>query len=215
MITPKKYMEVSLLGITSLPNYQTVDRIIGSFQRKPTAYHIPPSPKDASLPEHLQGFKDMAVFITSDSEEATPDIQELSEGRFIIDKPSGVVIIPPGGALLAAIEKRTNVDFAKLSLQELCETLPRFFLEVAGLADDIELAITDQSSVKLKLTNSIYKNLYVQENRPKSISLLGCPLVSAITCAIAKTTGKPTIIEEQKTSPQGLRLQVSIKTKQD
>lgn len=215
MISPRKYFDASLLSSTGLPTYKTVDRIIKNYRHKPTAYHMPPSPKDPSLPEHLKGLTEMVAFITNESEEVAPDIQELAEGKFILHKPSGVVITPPGVALLEAIERRTNTDFAKMRLQELGETLPRHFLEESALADSIELTIEDPTSIKIAVTNSIYKNLYTQENRPKSISILGCPIISAITCAIAKTTGKPTVIQEQRASPRGLQLEAIIKIKQD
>jgi hypothetical protein len=76
VITPKKYVESTLLGSTVLPIYETIDRVINDLQKNPKAYHTPPYPKDVYLPEHLKGLKDMVVFITSENEKATPSIEE-------------------------------------------------------------------------------------------------------------------------------------------
>jgi hypothetical protein len=46
-------------------------------------------------------------------------------------------------------------------------------------------------------------NLYSEKYNLKSINLLGCPLVNAAACAIAKSIGKPTMIQEIKTTPNG------------
>jgi hypothetical protein len=215
MIAPTKYVEGSLLSVTAIPIYQTADRIIKSLEDEPTAYHTPPYPENAPLPDHLKGLKDMVVFITDDKEKAIPDFQELSEGKFIMNSPSGVALTPPGMGLLAAIENKTNSDFAKMSIEELCETLPRLILENLGLADEIEMTLQNPNTLRLKLINSIYRDLYNPGSKLKSISLLGCPIISAVACAVAKATGKPVTIQQIETSPHGLRLNATLRIKQE
>ncbi len=212
IIAPKRFVEVSFLDSAVLPNYRTADRIIRNLD-KPVAYHTPPYPRNVLLPEHLKGLTDMVVFITNESEKSAPDIQELSEGKFIMRNPPGIVISPPGIGILTTIENRTNTDFAKMNLEELCETLPRLLLENLPIADEIEMITHDPNIIKLKLTNSVYKNLYRPENNLRSISILGCPIVSAAACAIAKTTGKAVTIQQQETSPHGLKLNAVLKIK--
>ena len=214
IITPKRYVEGTLLDSAALPLYQTTDRIIKNFQQKPIAYHTPPYPKDVYLPDHLKGLKDMVVFITTENEKAIPSIQELAEGKFTMRKPHGVVVSPPGLGLLTTIENKTNADFTKMNLEELCETLPHLILDNFGLAHEMEMT-PEQNNVKLILFDSIYKNLYSNENNLKSIFILGCPIVSAAACAIAKTTGKPVTIQKQETSPDGSTLKALISIVQE
>ncbi len=213
VIAPKRYVESSALEAAVLANYQTVDRIIKTFNQ-PSAHYTPPYPKKVPLPEHLKGLKDMIVFIADNNERATPDIQELSEGKFIMSNPPGVAISPPGIGLLTTIEDKTNTDFTKMNLEDLCETLPRLILENFGLADEIEITIQDPSTVKLKLINSVYKHLYSSNSNLQSIFILGCPILSATACAIAKTTGKPVIIQRQETSANGSILHATLKIEQ-
>lgn len=209
-ITPRNFVEGSLLDATAISAYSTVDRMIRDLKYKGKGYHTPPYPKDVYLPEHLKGLKDMVVFISAENESETPSIQELAESKFLIHNPKGVLVTPPGLGLLTQIEKKMNADFTKMSIEELCEVMPRFILDNLNLAREMELTPKDDQ-VNLKLTDSIYKNLYSNENNLKSITLLGCPIVSAVACAIAKTSGKPVVIQKQETTPDGSTVQVSYK----
>jgi len=66
----------------------------------------------------------------------------------------------------------------------------------------------EKNQVHLKIFDSIYKNLYSREQNLKSAHFLGCPLVSAIACAIAKTTGKIVTIDKDSLSPDGQTIEV-------
>ena len=108
---------------------------------------------------------------------------------------------------MSQIEKTANIDFAKIHLNELCEMLPRFILENFSLAKEMEMELGD-GQVYLKTLNSLYKNFYSKENNFKSINLIGCPLVSAVACAVAKTSGKTVTIQKEKVSPDGSEIEV-------
>jgi hypothetical protein len=207
VITPRRFVEGSLLDATAISAYSTIDRMISDLKYKGKGYYTPPYPKDVYLPEHLKGLKDMVVFISAENEADMPSIQELAESKFLLQKPQGVLVTPPGIGLLTQIEKKVKVDLTKISLDELCEVMPRFILDNFSLAKEMEMTI-EENQVNLKLSDSIYKNLYSSENNLKSIMLLGCPIVSAVACAIAKTSGKPVVIQKQETTPDGSTVQV-------
>jgi hypothetical protein len=208
VITPRKYVEGSLLDATAKSSYLTVDRIIKDLKYKGKGYYIPPYPKDVYLPEHLKGLKDLIVFISAANEDQAPSIQEMAESKFLLRKPKGALVTPPGLGLLTQIENKMNADFTKMTLEELCEVMPRFILDNLNIAREMELTLKDQT-ISMKLTDSIYKNLYSSENDLKSITLLGCPIVSAVACAIAKTSGKTVIIQKQDITPDASTIQVT------
>lgn len=207
VITPKRYVEGSLLDATAISSYLTIDRIIKDLKYQGKAYYTPPYPKDVYLPEHLKGLKDLIVFIPAENQTEIPSIQEMAESKFLLQKPKGAIVTPPGLGLLTQIEKKMNADFTKMTLEELCEVMPHFILDNLSIAREMELTPKDQT-ITLKLTDSIYKNLYSRENNLKSIMLLGCPIVSATACAIAKTSGKTVIIQKQDTTPDASTIQV-------
>jgi hypothetical protein len=78
------------------------------------------------------------------------------------------------------------------------------------LAKGIAVTI-NENDIILKITGSLYKNLYSEKYNLKSVYLLGCPLVNAAACAIAKSAGKPTMIQEIKTAPNGKTTTISFK----
>ena len=55
------------------------------------------------------------------------------------------------------------------------------------------------------------KNLYSQKYNLKSINIIGCPIVSAIACAIAESTGKPTLIQKIETYHDGKIITATFK----
>jgi len=206
-IRPIKYVKSSLLDSTAISSYSTIDRIVKDLKYKGKSYYIPPYPKEVYLPEYLKGLKDMIVFISADSDAGMPSIEEMAKTKFLLENPKGILAAPPGLGLLTQFEKELRRDITKLELSELCESLPQLILENFQLAKEIEMK-TEKNQVHVKIFDSIYKNLYSREQNLKSAHFLGCPLVSAIACAIAKTTGKIVTIHRDRISPDGQTIEV-------
>jgi hypothetical protein len=68
--------------------------------------------------------------------------------------------------------------------------------------------------VNMKISGSVFKSLYREEGL-KSVYSLGCPLVSAIACAIAKTTGKAITINSLKFNQEKDTTEVSYHIMKD
>jgi hypothetical protein len=209
-VRPIKYVKSTLLDSTAISSYSTIDRIIKDLKYKGKSYYIPPYPKEVYLPEHLKGLKNMIVFISADSGPDMPSIEEMAKSGFLLENPKGICVAPPGLGLLTQFEKELRTDITKLDLNELCETLPPIILENFQLAKEIEMK-TEKNQVHLKIFDSIYTNLYGREQNLNSVHFLGCPLISAITCAIAKTTGKIVTIYRDNVSPDGQTIEAWLR----
>ncbi len=205
-IRPIKYVQSSLLDSTAISTYTTIDRIIKDLKLKGKSYYIPPYPKEVYLPEYLKGLKDPVVFISVDTG-GMPSIEELAKGKFILENPNGICVAPPGLGLLTQFENQLRKDIAKLKIEELCETLPPTIIENLHLAKEVEMKILE-NNIYVKILDSTYKNLYISDENLKSIHFLGCPLVSSIACALAKSTGKMITVQEDRISPDGLTIEV-------
>ena len=202
--SPKKIVEsrVSTSGLISF--YSTIDRIVKDLGGE-KAYYISPYPKDVYLPEHLRGLKDIVVFIPSNKDATFPSIEEVAQGKFITKKPKGLLISPPGIGQFNQIE--TKVDFAKITLPELCEVLPHIFLENFDVAKKIVM-INEENQVNMTVSDSITGSLYSAETNLKSVAFLGSPIASAVACAIAKSTGKTVTIDRYRRSVDGSKIQI-------
>jgi hypothetical protein len=198
VITPTRYVEASLMSSTVLSSYTSIDRIIREFDCKGKPLHIPPYPKDVYIPAHLKGLKEMVAFIpTTEETYTTPSIDEIAQGKFIVENPQGIILTPPGLQLLTKIEEKSKADFTETSINDLCDIFPKNILDNFSLAKEISMTIKE-NEVVVSLTGLTYRDIYVNLERPKSINLLGCPVVSAIACAIAKSSGKPVTIQAIK-----------------
>ena len=193
LLKPRKFVESSLLYSASVSEYLTIDRIIDEFNYKGRGYYIPPYPKDVYLPEYLKGLKASVVFISGKNNSEMPSIEEIAKGNFMSKSQKGVLVVPPGSGILTQIEEKMNMDFTKMSLDELCEVLPTILLQDFNLAKEIEMK-PDGDNIHLKMLDSLYKNLYSARNALKSVSLIGCPITSAVACALAKNSGRNVVM---------------------
>jgi hypothetical protein len=205
-VRPARYIQSSLLDSTAMSTYTTIDRIVKDLKFKGKSYYIPPYPREVYLPEYLKGLKEPVVFISADTG-GMPSIEELAKSKFLLENPNGICIAPPGLGLLTRFEKELRKDITKLQLSELCESLPPIIVENLQLAKELELA-TEDNQVSLRIFDSTYKNLYTAEENLKSIHYLGCPIISAIACIIAKATGKMITIQKDSISPDGQTIEV-------
>lgn len=188
LVRPTTYVQGSLLAAAAISSYTTIDRITKDLKYEGKSFYIPPYPKQVYLPEHLKALKEMIVFISADGSTGLPSIQEMAGNKFLLQNPKGISITPPGSGLLTQFENELKINPTQIDLQTLCETLPQLILENFQLAKEIEMK-PENDHVNLKVRGSIFRSLYLEESM-KSLYSLGCPLVSAIACAIAKTTGK-------------------------
>ncbi|MEM3378379.1 MAG: hypothetical protein QW674_05480 [Candidatus Bathyarchaeia archaeon] len=204
-IKPSRYVASSMLASTALSEYFTTDRILRDLKINGKAYYIPPYPKDVYLPQHLKGLKESVVFISS-STSGMPSIEELAKSKFLLENPNGICVSPPGLGLLEQLEKELKRDITKIQLTELFEILPPLITENLQLAKEVEIKQEDRQ-IYLKMTGSPYRALYTAEEL-KSIHFLGCPLASAIACAIAKASGKTVTVQKDNIVPLGQAVEV-------
>ena len=204
---PVKYVEGSLLESTVTSIYSTIDRMTKGSKSIGKGYYIPPLSEEAHLPEYLKGLKVPVVFVSVENDADMPSIEEIATGKFALKNQKGVLVTPPGWGLLNKIEKDLKMDFSETQLNELCKILPRFIMENFGLANDIEMELREDQ-ITLKISDSLFKNLYLSENDLKSIFILGCPIVSAVACALAKASHKTIAIQRQNATLDGSTIQV-------
>jgi hypothetical protein len=209
LISPTEYVKADLVTATAAPSYETIERILKDLKLRGNGIYVPPFPKDAYLPEHLKGLKESVVFIPTATKTATPAIEEIAQSKFLLQKPKGICITSPGLGLLTQFEKEIITSLTRIGLEELCETLPQIILENFQLAKEIEMK-PEKDQVQIRIADSIYMSLYRKPNL-KSIQTLGCPLISAIASALAKTTGKPVTVQTLNANPDAKTVEVTYR----
>lgn len=208
---PIKFVRGTMLDATAISSYTTIDRIIEDINYTGKPLYIPPYPKEAYLPEHLRGLKEMVVFISAKNTTNIPTIEEMAKKQFLVKNPKGICITPPGSGLVTLFEKELRADFTKIDLDGLYNSLPTVIMNNLELASNFEIE-AEKELIHVKITDSIYKDLYSKEQKLKSVHSIGCPLTSAVACALAKTTGKLINITKSNISPDLKTVEVWYQT---
>jgi len=208
---PLKFVKSSLLDFTAISSYTTIDRIIQDLNYKGKPIYIPPYPKEAYLPEYLKGLKEMIVFIPAEDVVAMPTIEEMAEKQFLLKNPKGICIAPPGYGLVSLFERELKTEFTQINLDELYDALPTLIIDNLELAKEFEIN-SEKDLIHIKIIDSVYQDLYSSEQSIKSIHSIGCPLTSAIACALAKTTGKLVAIVKDMISPDSKTIEMWYQT---
>ena len=210
-IRPIKFVRGSLLDSTVMSSYTTIDRIIDDLGYKGKALYIPPFPKGVYLPEYLKGLKEIVVLISAEDTTTMPTFEEMATRQFILENPKGICVNPPGFGIMNMLEDELRTDFAEVALESLPDTLPKPIVTSLELARNVEIR-TENHLVHVKIEDSAYKSLYSPEHKLKSIHLIGCPLASAIACALSKATGKPVTITKDAATPDFTTIELWYQT---
>jgi len=197
---PVKFVPSTLLDSTAISAYPTIDRMIQDLGYKGKPIYIPPYPKEAYLPEYLKGLKEMIVFIPAQDIITMPTIEEMAKKQFLLQNPKGICITPPGYGLINLFEKELKTQFTQISIERLYNSLPIIIVNNLELAKEFEIN-PENDVIHIKIVDSVYKDLYSNEQGFQSIHTIGCPLTSAIACALAITTAKLVTIVKDTVSP--------------
>jgi hypothetical protein len=206
LATPFRYVKGNLLGSTSMSTYLTIDRIIDDCEYKGKAYYLPPYSQEEYLPEHLKGLKETVAFISSEKDVSMPPLEDLAKSKFTLSNKKGILIAPPGIGLLNEIEKKMPPT-KKMGISDIFEIVPKIITENLGLAREMAMKL-ERNGVKLTIHDSLYMSLYNSGSNLKSISLLGCPIASAVACVIAKHIGRAVAIQNIEVTSESLTTEV-------
>lgn len=194
-----KFVRSNVLESSVVSFYAAFDRITNDLNYTGKPVYIPSYPKGTYLPEYLEGLKEMVIFISSKDSATMPAVEELAKKRFLVKNPEGMCFSPPGFGLLRLFENELRIDFTKIDRETLYDSLPTIIVNNLELAGNFEI-VDEQELIHVKISGSVYSGLYSKEWNLNSVQSLGCPLVSAVICALAKTTGKRLTIAETKIS---------------
>jgi hypothetical protein len=218
--TPRE-VESNLLYDAATSEYSTINRIVNDLNYVGEAIYMPPYPKSIHVPDHQKSLKEPIVFISqkknsknlSSTENNFLDlgsIEERGTGKFLLKNGMGLFLVPPGLGILKDIENSLKIDFTNMDIMQFCQIISQVLLERLNLAKSIETE-KEGSIIKMKIRNSIYRNLFTTEDNLTSIHLLGCPMTSAIAVGLTKASNKNVCIINEIVSNNNLVVEVWYK----
>lgn len=224
-IRSDEYVKGSLLNATATPILSTLNQTLNELDYNGKPVYLPP--------KYLNNPDETKIYIPkSNTKLPTPEQTQTLENQHPSRNPQGLLLTPPGAELTRLFEKTLETNFIKTDLSYLAKNMPKLIVEDLEIATDLEILqkTTKQAAPKenlqnqhqegldkihVKMTDSIYEETSREiEQMPRIHGNIGDPLTSAIACAIAKSTGKPTIVVEEKTSEDGRTKTVEYNTYQ-
>jgi hypothetical protein len=214
-IQTEEYTKTTVLDATATSLLTTLNQTIQELDYKGKAVYLPP--KYLNDPEATKAYVPRLRTGSLPPPEQTQKLETQTSQR----NTQGMLITPPGAELARLFEKTLGTTFTTMNLDNLQQTLPKLLIEDLELATDLEIQQTSSTVSKpvypsiaqvevkhdrihVRITTAAYaETCKTAQQLPAIYANIGCPLTSAIACAIAKTTGKPTTIETQQTSKDG------------
>jgi hypothetical protein len=194
-VAPSKHVPLELLNATAISGLSNLERIIADSNLRGKGFYLPP--------KYLKDPESSVVFISSKPEQGLPALGEIDDEKLNQKRPSGICLTPPGLALSKLFEQELGRSFTRTDLDIIEKELAKLLIENTEIADDAQIK-KENGVVTIEIANSMFSKI-CQETRSlqKTHELLGCPLTSAIACALAKAAGKPITIEKEEQTQDG------------
>lgn len=194
-----KYVKADVFEMTPISSLKSVDQIIQHFNCKGRGVYLPK--------RYLKESKGGIVFVPLKDEMVIPPVEEVAEEKVLLENPRGICLTPSGLSLVNLFERKLRTDFSKVDVDYLVAKLPKLFIEDLEIAEDFEMNYV-KDMVHVRITGSIYENMCREvRNLLNVCRCIGCPLCSSIACSLAKSTGKPIVIEKSSLSKKGKVIQ--------
>jgi hypothetical protein len=198
-IRTEEYVKKALLDATIPLQLVTLNEIVQLMECEGNAIYLPP--KYLSDPQANKAYipKQKGAKLPTPNE-----TQELDPRLSIsfIENPAAVLLTPPGAELTNLFEKVLKTNFTRTDLQHLQKNLPKLLIEDLEIAKNFKME-AENNIIRVKIEDSVYNAPKMGAEKPANTSTFYSPLSNSIACALAKTTGKPIIIENQQTSEDG------------
>jgi len=171
-----------ILDQAVLTPLSTLNQIINKLNYQGKGIYLPP--------KSLKSLKGGMLYIPAKNETDIPKVEELTENRL------GLYLTSPGFGLMTLYENELGVDFSKVDLNYLQRNLSKLLIEDLEILEDFEINL-NWDTIHIKMTGSIFKDICKKLEESANIcKSVGCPLCGSIACLLAKTIGKPLIIEK-------------------
>lgn len=199
-IKAEKYVKETLLSMTTFSSLSALDKLIAALELKGQAIYLPP--------KYLKDLESNMIYLARDRNSRLPNPECFLEAKESVIDSQGLCIEPPGAELTKLFEKTLETSLTKTSLQNLERSISKILIDELEIAENVEVKRSEHS-FSFRLDHSIYSEICRKtEKLAKIHGSVGCPICSALACALTKITGGLIVIEEEETSTDGTSIGV-------
>jgi hypothetical protein len=208
-VGPQDYVQESMIATIALPSLVNLNLLIKNLGYQGKAFYLPP--------RYLKDFESSKIYVSAEENAEPPTAEQIggNEDKVFLKNPDAVVIEPPGLELSRLFEKTLGTKFTTMNLQLLQKNMAHLFLEDLEMASNFEIVV-NESRVHVTIKDCALKDLCREvRNLSHIYGKTGCPVSSAIGCALARVTGKLLMIEKELISPDGGNIDVEYRILDD
>lgn len=193
-LTPIKHVRLELLTASASSSLINIEKTLAKAEFQGKGIYLPP--------KRLKDYTSSLIFIPAQPDEPLPTLEETGTEKLHSENPNGIFLIPPGLGLSKLFERKLGKSFTETDLEDVEEDLPKLF-EKLEITKNMHIQ-TENNTVTVELGNHVFKELCEETRKlEKTHETVGCPLSSAIACALAKTSGQPVVIERETQNLDG------------
>lgn len=194
-ITPSKHVPVTFLTASTTSNMSNIERVLSELKFNEKGICLPP--------KKLQDPESSLIFIPKTPKQNLPQPEETKKKELYSDKHDGLFLTPPGFALSKLFEQKLGGSFTKTDLSHLKKNLPKLLIDDMAIAENVQIQVQD-NKVTFEITGNVFKEDCQETIKyPQTHNAIGSLLSSSLACALAKTTGKAIVIENEELSQDG------------
>lgn len=202
-VVPTKHVTLRLLTATASSSLVSVEMLLASMKPQGKGIYLPP--------KYLKDLESSIVFVPSKARGTFPIPEQVDEQAVDSKGWKGIFLVPTGFGLSELFEERLEMPFTAISLADLQAKLPDLLVGGLEIAEDAEID-AQPDTVTVKLSEHIFSQLCEETKKLKTThESLGCPISSAIACALAKATGKPITIEKEEQTQNGKTTEIQYR----
>jgi hypothetical protein len=196
-IQTEDYVRKTLLDSSLHSLIVALNQIVEELDYKSNAVYLPP--------KYFEDPETTKIYVAKQENTGVPTPEEIQEyeKQLFIKNPRGILLTPPGAELARLFEKTLETSFTKVDLEYLKENLPKLLIEDLEIAEGVELQAED-GTIHIKLAGSIfYRICNEMKELQHAFGKIGCPICSAVACALTRATGSPVVIENTQLVEHG------------
>ncbi|MFX0108838.1 MAG: hypothetical protein ACFE7R_11170 [Candidatus Hodarchaeota archaeon] len=199
-----KYVKETLLDKTAFPTLAAMDQLLKELGYEGQPVYLPP--------KFLRDIESSRIIITKERDTVLSiPLGLLSEKGRIVRDEEAISLEPPGVELMKLLEKSLRISFTRTSFQYFAENIPKTLMEDLEVAQNVEIQ-KQNGEVTIRMENSSFAQIC---NRTQELTRInnsiGCPLCSALACALTKTVGAPISIQKEQSILDNRTIAVSYR----
>jgi hypothetical protein len=195
-----------LIILSSLPSLLDIDALLEDLDIESRGIYIPISGFGA-VPKVLLPIKESTPPLLPPVRLTRSHRVFLTLGRNQNER--GILLNPPGGEIVRALENFLQVDLSTMKLEEFATRIG-FGLETLNISTRTVDVQVDGTAIRVSLQSISTTDLEerLRSEAPRLVAQIGSPATSAIAAAISKVTGKHVRINDSNFD--GSRLTVAL-----